>query len=295
VTVSDEHAAEQLARGLHRALRPAKLLRPKRGHVFGQLGGRHDVRPVHETPTHELRAIRKVQVLGERVVLPATGFVDGSTAPDATRAGEVEHAARAEARAVLHEVMAVQHQRLNAREQTVPAVDVPPAGLHHAALRIGEVADHVAQEIGLRHEVRIEDGDQLALCAGEAVIERAGFVTRTVGAAHVHGVHARFTQLENLRFCNRGGFVAGVVEHLNLETVTRVVDATSCIQQTGHDRGLVVERQLHGDFGELTLADVDRLGGLEQALAVTSTQPNQVCTVHAIGTEDEQNREVEDD
>ncbi len=66
-----QHAREELARRLHGALRPAELLRAKGADVLGELGRRHDVLAVDEAPARELRAVAEVQVLGERVVLPA--------------------------------------------------------------------------------------------------------------------------------------------------------------------------------------------------------------------------------
>src|SRR6185369_6191266 len=71
-------------------------------------------------------------------------------------------------------VVTVQHQGLNAGEQAVIAVHVLPAGLHHADPRITEVADDLFQERRLRHEVGIEDGDQLTGSLAETEVERTG-------------------------------------------------------------------------------------------------------------------------
>ena len=121
VRVAREHPPEQLARRLHGALRPARLLRAERAHVFGQLGGGDDVLAVHEAPARELRAVAEIEVLGQRVVLPAARLDDGALAPDAARAGEVEEPPRGRAHAVLDEVVAVEHQRRDAREDRVVA------------------------------------------------------------------------------------------------------------------------------------------------------------------------------
>ena len=62
---------------LDRALGPAELLALKRVHLDGQLGGRDDIRQVDKLPAAELCAIRKIHVLGQRVVLPAARVLDG--------------------------------------------------------------------------------------------------------------------------------------------------------------------------------------------------------------------------
>jgi Lrp/AsnC family leucine-responsive transcriptional regulator len=46
-------------------------------------------------------------------------------------------------------VMTVEHERLNARQQRQVTVHVTPARLHHADLRIVEVRDQIAKEVGL--------------------------------------------------------------------------------------------------------------------------------------------------
>ena len=58
--------------------------------------------------------------------------------------------------------MAVQQNRFDFGEEVVIAVQVAPARLHHADLRIGEKVDGAREEIGRRAEVRVEDRDDLA-------------------------------------------------------------------------------------------------------------------------------------
>ncbi len=45
-------------------------------HVNRQLGGRDDVRQENKFPTGELRAVTKIQIFGQRIVLPAARFID---------------------------------------------------------------------------------------------------------------------------------------------------------------------------------------------------------------------------
>ena len=62
--------------GLDQSFGPARLLRFERGHLDRQFCRTFDILQIDELPAFELRAIGKVGVFGERVVLPAAGFVD---------------------------------------------------------------------------------------------------------------------------------------------------------------------------------------------------------------------------
>ena len=74
----------------------------------GSFGRRHEVRKEHEFPATRLRAVAEIQVLGQRVVLPAAGVDDGASAPDAGRAVEVEEQPGAVAAAVLEDEVRVE-------------------------------------------------------------------------------------------------------------------------------------------------------------------------------------------
>ena len=155
--IRPEDARQQLAAGLNRALRPAMLLRLERVHLHRHFGGRDDAGHEHEPPAAQLRAIAEVEILGQRVVLPAARIVDRDAAPDAGGAVEVEEAAAAVAAAVFEDEVTVEQNRLDLRQQRVVLVDVAPARLHHADLRIAEVRHQPHQEVGRRNEVGVEN------------------------------------------------------------------------------------------------------------------------------------------
>src|SRR5207245_8114329 len=117
-----------------------------------------EARHEDELPAAELRAVAQIEILGERVVLPAAGSVDGRPAPHAGGAVEVEEAAAAVSAAVLEDEVPVQQNRLDLRQQRVVLIDVAPARLHHPDLRIAEVRDQLGDEIGGRDEVGVENG-----------------------------------------------------------------------------------------------------------------------------------------
>ena len=75
--VRRENSGQDFLGGLHQALGPARLLRFEAVHIDGQLGSALDVGKIQKFPAVELRAIGKIGVFGERVVLPAAGVFDG--------------------------------------------------------------------------------------------------------------------------------------------------------------------------------------------------------------------------
>ena len=181
---------QQLLAGLDGALGPAVLLALEGVHLHRELGRRDHVLQEDELPALQLRAVGEVQVLGERVVLPAAGVVDGVAPPDAGGAVEVEEAPGAVAGAVLDDEVAVEEDRLHLGEQRVVAVDVAPAHLHHADPGVGEVAEGLLQDVGRGDEVGVEDRDELALGDLEPGVQRAGLEALAVLAVEVVDVEA---------------------------------------------------------------------------------------------------------
>ena len=189
--VRAQHARQNFFRRLHQALGPARLLRLEGVHFHGQLGGAFDVRQVEKFPAEELRAVGEIGVLGERVVLPAAGFVDRAAAPHAGGAVEIEEAAAARARAVLHDEVAVEQDRFDFGQRGVMAVQVGPAPLDHADFGIGEIGQRAAQKIGRGQEIGVEDGDEFAGRGFQSLGQRAGLVAGAVGAMQIVDRQAR--------------------------------------------------------------------------------------------------------
>src|SRR5271165_172505 len=98
-SVRTEHSGQNFLRGLHQPLGPACLLGFETVHVHGKFGGTLDVRKIKEFPALQLCAIGEIGVLGQGVVLPAAGGIDGRAAPHAGSAIEIEETAAARASA----------------------------------------------------------------------------------------------------------------------------------------------------------------------------------------------------
>src|SRR5437016_6275208 len=79
---------EQFLASLDGTFRPAMLLRFESVHVHRQFGGCHHIVYEDKFPARELGSVAQVEVLGQRVVLPAAGFFDARFAPETSRAVE---------------------------------------------------------------------------------------------------------------------------------------------------------------------------------------------------------------
>src|SRR5215472_9967907 len=118
-------------------------------------------------PAAKLRAIGKVSIFGERIVLPAARVFDRGAAPDAGSSVEIKKDAAAKARGVLDGEVAVEQDCFDFSELGVVAVDIRPAGLDHCELWVSEIGSRAAQKVGGRNEVGVEDGDKLPCCGFE--------------------------------------------------------------------------------------------------------------------------------
>ena len=159
---------QQFFAGLDRTFRPAMLLRLEAVHVHRQLRRRDDVGKEDKFPARELRAVTQIQILRQRVVLPAAGLFDARPPPETGRSVEIEKAAAAAARGLFEQEMAIEKHRLHPREQRVAAIQMAPARLDHPHLRIGKEIDRLAQQIRRRNKIRIENTDEFALGGGQA-------------------------------------------------------------------------------------------------------------------------------
>ncbi len=220
-------------------------------HVHGELGSALDMREVEKLPAFELRAIRKVGVFGERVVLPAAGIVNGFAAPHAGGAIEVEERAAAGAGSVLDDEMAVKKNRFHVGQQGIVAIKVRPARLHHAdlatAFRIHEVRNRAAKKIRFGQEVGVENGDEFASGSLQAIFKGAGFVAFPVGAVDINDGHALRGVTFDASASNFASFVGGIVQHLHVKQLGWIVEARNGFDESLDHIPFIEDGQLHGD------------------------------------------------
>ena len=118
------------------------LLRLERPHLDRKLRRRDRVGDEHEPPARAAAPGRTRSRSSVSVsCCQPPGVVDARAPPDPRGAVEVEEASRAVARRVLDDEVAVEQDRLSARQKGAVAVQVPPARLHHADFGVGEVVD----------------------------------------------------------------------------------------------------------------------------------------------------------
>ena len=187
-------------------------------------------------------------------MLPPAGGGDGGAAPDAGRAVEVEEPARAVARGVLDDEVAVEQDALDLGEAAEAAVQVLPADLHHAYAVVGEVVHRAAQEVLGGNEVGVEDRHELAGGGLETVLQRAGLESIPVGAVDVLDVEPLVAPVIDAPPGDEGGLVDGVVEDLDLEELTGVVELAHRRDEPLHHVHLVEYWELDGDPGQLLVA-----------------------------------------
>src|SRR5579859_355276 len=112
---------------LHQALGPTSLLCLETVHIHGQLGSALNFGQIKKFPAFELRAIRKVCVFGQGVVLPPAGGINRGAPPHTRCTVEIEKSSAARASSMLDHEMPVEQNRFNAREQGIVAVEIRPA------------------------------------------------------------------------------------------------------------------------------------------------------------------------
>src|SRR5439155_17703478 len=81
---------QELERGLDGSFRPTTLLRFESRDQNRELCRANQIGAVDDAPAAKLRAIAQIEVLGQRVVRPASCVLDGDLAPDASRPVEVQ-------------------------------------------------------------------------------------------------------------------------------------------------------------------------------------------------------------
>ena len=245
-----QHASQVQPHAFGGTLVPAALLGLQGIHLRGKFGRAYYLLQVAEPPAGQLRPVAQVQVLGERIGPPATGLRDAALAPHAARAVEVDEVPQLVAPDLLHAEVRVEPEGLQAGQQVPLAVQVPPAGLHHADAGVREPGDGPAQEVRVRQEVRVEDGDQSPLRTGRPECQGTGLVPGAFTAAQVHDVHAPFPPEGTPGRCEVHGLIVAVVQHLHFQPVKRPVESAHPVDQPLHDMALIEHGQLNGHPGK---------------------------------------------
>ncbi len=123
-----------------------------------------------------------------------------------------------------------------------------PAGLNNAQLgRIGKMRYGLAQKIGVGHKIGVKYGDKLAAGRKQAIGQRAGFKAGPLPAMDQLDVDSLRPVKIHPRLGQLGGFIGGVIEHLNLQQMGRIIEPDGGVDQPFNHQRLVEHRQLHSD------------------------------------------------
>ncbi len=222
-------------------------------------------------------------------MLPAPGFIDSATPPHAGGAVEVEEDAGAGAGSMLEDEVAIEEDGFDLGEEAVVAVEVGPAGLHHADLGLGKVMDDLHDPVRRGHEVGIEDGDEFAGGGFHDFLEGAGLKACAIGTVQINdGVAEGAVPFKDeLGYFFR--FVGGVVEDLDLEEVLGIFEAADGVDEAVDDELLVEDGQLHRDPRQL----IEVAAGVGVVvLAVLEVEVAQRIAVDAVDGQHDHDREV---
>ena len=247
-----EHARQNLDSGLDRTFCPAELLCLEGVDVVGEFGRNDHVEHELHLPTSELRTVRKVHVFGQGVAFPAATAVDGLLAPYACGTVEVHEELAPATCGLFHHEVAVDTDRLGERKTGFGAVQVTPAALDKADLRIhDQVRDGLQEEVFFRNEVGIEDGEEFTLCNCHAFLEGASLEVLAVRAVDELDVITAGGEFSNFLFGDFVAFVRRVVQDLDFVLVLGVVDGADRFKESFYAVGFVKNRELGRDLREV--------------------------------------------
>jgi hypothetical protein len=199
---------------------------------------------------------------------------------------------------VLEAKVRVEEDRLHPGQERVLAVHVLPPALHEAERGVaGEERDGLPEEARRRHEVGVEDGDELAPRDGQPRGERPGLVPGARVAMEVVDVEPAAV---GRSIAGDGGgdegrrLVDRIVEHLDLETTARPVEAGDGREQALDHVHLVEDGELHGHHGQRRrrIPRVRACPRAHDAVLVPVVAPEQVAAPQPEEGEDGEERVV---
>src|SRR5206468_8915029 len=205
--VAPPDAGQQFFASLNGPLGPAMLLRLETVHIHRQLGRSDHVGQINKFPARELRAIAKVEVLAQRISLPASTLFDTRTPPETGGSVKVEKTAAAAAGGLLKQKVSIQKDRLHAREQRIPTIQMAPASLDHPYFWISKKMDGTSKQIFLRDEISVEDTKEFSFRSVESCRQGAGLESCAINSMNKLNIKAMLAQF----FRARGGDLASLV------------------------------------------------------------------------------------
>ena len=120
--LGSQNARQQLDGSLAAAFGPTVGLLFEADDLGWKFRRRGVLRQINKLPALQLRAIRKIQIFGQRIVLPAAGIIDGRATPHPGGSVEMHKPAAAITGGVLDHEVTIQKNRLALGEQRCIAI-----------------------------------------------------------------------------------------------------------------------------------------------------------------------------
>ncbi len=127
-----------------------------------------------------------------------------------------------------------------------------------------------------------------ALGRVQAIFERAGFVSFTIGAVDVNDGEARRGVTFDAGASDLASFIRGIIEDLDVEEFARVVKERDGVDKSLDDVAFVENGELYSNLWPVD----DGRRWARNVFAVSVIFVKQDVTMHAIHREDEENEEV---
>ncbi len=102
------------------------------------------------------------------------------------------------------------------------------------------------QKIARRNKIGVEDGDQLAGRGLHAFLQCARLEPGAIVAVQILDGHSGGLIFADQRFGERMRVVGGIVQHLDLQQLARVLHLAGLFDQPLHHVALVIQRKLDG-------------------------------------------------
>src|ERR1700730_13060858 len=128
---------------------------------------------------------------------------------------------------------------------------MPPPRLNHANSRIGEKINCALEQARLRNKIGVENTDKLAFRGVESDSERTRLETSAIDAMNELDVEAAPAQFVRARGGDLARIVGRIIQHLNLEKLSRIIQFANRPQQALDHVNFVKDRQLHCHLRQL--------------------------------------------
>jgi hypothetical protein len=145
------------------------------------------------------------------------------------------------------------------------------------------------QEIDRRNKIGVENGDDLASGGLQSVLQRSRLVALSIGPMNVFNGKSGGAVFVHQTLCKGMSVVGGIVQHLHLQQVVRIIHLAGLFEQPLHHVTFVEYGKLNGDarqFGEGLRRQIGR------ALAVFQISPDHFITMQPVAGKNDQNGEV---